>query len=183
MLLAGMMQAGYSGYRRGRKMMTKFEPHILRLPPMTVASAHAFGENPEREAWKKMEAWAGPLGLLDDVEAHPVFGFNNPNPSPGSREYGYEFWIAVDPGTELGAGIKQKSHQGGVYAVTSCRLMDEIQSPFFQREGHLESWKKLVDWAEANQIKRGGHQALEKPHDPRASEEDLVLDLYLPIIQ
>jgi DNA gyrase inhibitor GyrI len=148
---------------------------------MTVASAHAISESPERDAWKKMEAWAGPLGLLADVEAHPVFGFDNPHPSPGSREYGYEFWIAVTPDTEVGEGIQLKHFSGGAYAVTSCRLEEEINSEFFQREGFLESWKKLFDWAEENQIKSGSHQALEKPQEPRAPDEELVLDLYLPI--
>lgn len=161
--------------------MTGFEPRIVRLGPMTVASAHAIGESPEREAWKKMQAWAEPLGLLDDVEAHPVFGFNNPHPSADSREYGYEFWIAVDPDTEVGGDLQLKRFEGGTYAVTACSLLDETSSEFFQREGFLESWKKLFDWAEENHIRTGSHQALEKPHDPRAPEAELVLDLFLPI--
>jgi DNA gyrase inhibitor GyrI len=161
--------------------MAGFEPRIVRLEPMTVASAHAISENPERDAWKKIETWAGPLGLLDDVEAHPVFGFNNPHPSPDSGQYGYEFWIAIDPGTEVGPGMKLKHFEGGSYAVTSCKLLEEVRSAYFQSEGHLESWRKLFDWVEQKQIKPGSHQALEKPRDPRAPEDEVVLDLYLPI--
>ena len=67
--------------------------------------------------------------------------------------------------------------------MISCKLLEEINSEYFQREGHLESWKKLFDWAEEKQIKPGSHQALEKPQDPLASEEELVLDLHLPILE
>ncbi len=161
--------------------MASFEARIERLEPMMVASAHATGKSPEREAWKKMEAWADPIGLLDDLDRHPVFGFNNPDPSPGSDEYGYEFWVAVDPDIEAGPGIELKEFEGGLYAVTTCKLFDEINSEFFLREGYLESWKKLHDWVEENQVRHGSHRALEKPLDPRAPEAELVLDLYYPI--
>ncbi len=161
--------------------MATFEARIVKLSPIRVASVHAYGESPERDAWEKMEAWAGPLGLLDDTEKHPVFGFNNPNPSPGSNKYGYEFWMAVDPEIEAGPGVEMKQFEGGTYAVASCNLLEEINSEFFKTEGFLESWQKLIDWAEEKNLKQGDHQALEKPHDPRAPESELILDLYLPI--
>ena len=161
--------------------MADIHARIVSLKPMRVASVHTYGESPEREAWRKMEAWAGPIGLLEDLAKHPVFGFNNPHPSPDRSEYGYEFWIAINPETEAGPGIELKQFEGGSYAVTSCRLLEEVHSEFFQREGYLESWQKLFDWAEGKQYKRGSHQSLEKPHDPRAPEAELVLELFLPI--
>jgi DNA gyrase inhibitor GyrI len=161
--------------------MARFEARIVRLAPMRVASVHAFGESPEREAWKKMEAWAGPRGLLEDINENPVFGFNNPNPSSDSKEYGYEFWIAVGPQVEAETGVEIKQFEGGTYAVTSCNLLEEVNSEFFQKEGYLESWKKIYAWAKEKKLVQGSHQALEKPHDPRAPEAELVLDLYLPI--
>jgi hypothetical protein len=48
---------------------------------MRVASVCSISAHPEITAWNKMQAWAEPLGLLDDIESHPVFGFNNPSPS------------------------------------------------------------------------------------------------------
>jgi hypothetical protein len=39
------------------------EVRLERLPAMRVAHVHAFSESPEEDAWRKMEAWAGPLGL------------------------------------------------------------------------------------------------------------------------
>ncbi|MHA2314338.1 MAG: ArsR family transcriptional regulator, partial [Candidatus Hermodarchaeia archaeon] len=68
---------------------------VVELEPMRVASVRALSATPENDAWEKMRAWAEPQGLLDDIDNHPVFGFNNPNPTPGQKEYGYEFWIRM----------------------------------------------------------------------------------------
>jgi DNA gyrase inhibitor GyrI len=161
--------------------MTDLEVRIVRLEPMRVVSFRGISETPERDAWEKMRAWSEPRGLLDDLEKHPVFGFNNPDPSPDRKEYGYEFWMRVDPDFEPGGEVEVSDFQGGLYAVTTSRLKEELSSEFFQKEGYLESWKKLLDWVNTRKYKLGGHQSLEKPHDPGASEEDLVLDLYCPI--
>jgi DNA gyrase inhibitor GyrI len=161
--------------------MTGFEPRIERLEPMLVASTHAFGVSPEMKAWGIMEAWAGPIGLLDDLEKHPVFGFNNPNPTSESAEYGYEFWMAVDSETEAGPEIAFKRFGGGLYAVSPCELSKELGSEFFQKEGYLEPWKKLLDWVNESPYKHGSHQGLERPCDPMVPESELVLDLYFPI--
>jgi DNA gyrase inhibitor GyrI/DNA-binding transcriptional ArsR family regulator len=161
--------------------MKEFEVNIVRLEPMRVASACVISETPENDAWKKMRTWAEPKGLLEDLTKHPVFGFNNPNPSQDRKEYGYEFWIRVEPDVPPEGDIKIKKFEGGLYAVTTCKLKDELQSEFFQKEGYLESWKKLVDWVKSSKYRYGKHQGLEKAHDPNASEEELVLDLYCPI--
>jgi len=167
--------------KRKEPEMKEFEVRIVRLEPMRVASANVISTTPEHDAWEKMRAWAEPKGLLEDLEKHPVFGFNNPNPSPDRKEYGYEFWIRVESGIEPKGGIKVKEFEGGLYAVTTCKLKEELESEFFQKEGYLESWKKIVDWVESSKYKHGKQQCLEKAHDPGASEEELVLDLYCPI--
>ncbi|UCD96879.1 MAG: hypothetical protein JSV35_02160, partial [Candidatus Bathyarchaeota archaeon] len=71
--------------------------------------------------------------------------------------------------------------KGGLYAVTTCNLKEEIESEFFQKEGYLESWKKIVDWVKASEYSFGKNQCLEKAHDPGAAEDELVLDLYCSI--
>jgi len=161
--------------------MKEFEIKIVRLEPMRVASARVISTTPENEAWEKMRSWAEPRGLLEDLQKHPVFGFNNPNPSPDRKEYGYEFWIRVELDVEPEGDIKIKEFEGGLYAVTTCRLKEELESEFFEKEGYLESWKKIVDWVKSSRYGYGKHQCLEKAHDPNASEEELVLDLYCPI--
>ncbi len=161
--------------------MKEIEVKIVRLEPMRVASVQVIGTTPENDAWEKMRAWAEPKGLLDNLEKNPVFGFNNPNPSPDRREYGYEFWIRVEPDVKPEGDVKIKEFEGGLYAVTTCKLKEELESEFFQKEGYLESWKKIVEWVKSSKYRYGRHQGLEKAHDPNASEEELVLDLYCPI--
>jgi len=87
----------------------------------------------------------------------------------------------VEPDVEPEGDIKIKEFEGGLYAVTTCKLKEELESEFFQKQGYLESWKKLVDWVKSSKYRYGKHQGLEKAHDPNASEEELVLDLYCPI--
>lgn len=161
--------------------MKKFDVRIVKLEPMTVATVRAISTTPEHDAWEKMYSWAEPKGLLEDIERHPVFGFNNPDPSPGRKEYGYEFWIRVDPDVQPRADVEIKRFEGGLFAVTTCRLKEELESEFFRKEGYLESWKNIVDWVKSSKYKLGKHQCLEKAHQPGASEEELILDLYCPI--
>jgi DNA-binding HxlR family transcriptional regulator/DNA gyrase inhibitor GyrI len=161
--------------------MKEFTVEIVDVEPMRVASSQVISETPEHDAWEKMRAWAEPKGLLEDIEKHPVFGFNNPDPSPGQKEYGYEFWIKVGSDIESEGEIKIKKFEGGLYAVTTCNLKEELESEFFKKEGFLESWKKIVDWVQSSEYEMGEHQCLEKAHDPEASDEELVLDLYCPI--
>jgi DNA gyrase inhibitor GyrI len=165
--------------KKGR--MKEFEVKIVRLEPMRVASVRATSTTPERDAWERMRSWAEPRGLLEDIDKHPVFGFNSPDPSPNQKEYGYEFWIRVEPSTQPNGGVEIKNFQGGLYAVTTCKLKEELESEFFKKEGCLESWKNIVDWVKSSKYKFGKHQCLEKAHEPGASEEELILDLYCPI--
>ena len=78
--------------------MSELEVRIVQLEPMRVASAYGFGESPEDVAWTKLKTWM--KETLINPEEHRFFGFNNPNPSPGSPKYGYEQWITVGPEVE-----------------------------------------------------------------------------------
>ena len=167
--------------KQKEQKMKEFEVKIVKLEPMRVASARAISKTPEHDAWEKMRAWAEPKGLLEDIERHPVFGFNNPNPSPDREDYGYEFWVRVGPDIEPEGDVEIKEFEGGLFAVTTCKLKEEIESGFFQKEGYLESWKKIVDWVKSSKYKFGKRQCLEKAHDPGASDEELILDLYCSI--
>ncbi len=156
---------------------------VVELEPMRIASVRAFSESPENDAWEKMRAWAEPQGLLDDLNKHPVFGFNNPNPSPGQKEYGYEFWIRIGAHFKGEGDIEAKDYDGGLFAVTTCNIWEDMQSDFGKEHGFLESWKKLVDWvilSEKYEMDES-RQILEKAHDPNATFKEMVLDLYQPI--
>lgn len=155
--------------------MADLEVRIVKLAPMRVASVRATGEAPERDAWDKMRAWAERKGLLVDVENHPVFGFNNPPPSRDRKEYGYELWIRIDPGTEPEGEIEVKEFPGGLYAVTACKLMGDPKGNVF------EVWQELLEWVRRSKYAWRKTHELERARNPQASSEDLVLDLHLPI--
>lgn len=149
---------------------------------MKVASVRAESASPEQDAWEKLRAWAEPEGLLDDSERHPIYGFNNPDPTPDRAEYGYELWIRVDPNAEPRGEIELKDAPGGLYAVSRCRLGEEIASEFFRKHGYLESWKNLYGWVKGNEtLIFANRQWLEKVVNPGASEGELQLDLHCPV--
>jgi DNA gyrase inhibitor GyrI/DNA-binding transcriptional ArsR family regulator len=169
---------------RSDEAMTKeLQVEIVQLDPMTVASVQAISKSPEDDAWKKMVAFAEPRGLLKDLKKNPIFGFNIPKPSAGKEEYGYEFWVRIDPKTELEKGVVKKKFDGGLYAVTRCNLTKEASSAYLQEHGSLESWAKLGEWFKSSGYKKGKHQWLEKSVNPNKPDEDLLLDLYLPIVK
>ena len=156
--------------------MNEIEAQIVKLEPMRVASVHGFGQSPEHQAWDKLIAWAGPKGLLDDLEKHRIFGFNNPNPSPGSPNYGYEFWIVVGPDVEPEGDVRIVDFRGGLYAVARCEGAGSIG----------QTWQELVAWREDSKYRGGSHQWLEEhigPVDVPQDEGTMVLDLYLPIVE
>lgn len=168
-------------HRSDETMTKELQVEIVQLEPMTVASIQAISKTPEDDAWKKLVTFAEPRGLLKDLKKNPIFGFNNPNPSAGKEEYGYEFWIRIDPDMKLEEGVAKKEFSGGLYAVTRCNLTKESTSAFLHEHGQLESWANLMKWFESSGYKKGKHVCLEKSVNPNKPDEDLLLDLYLPI--
>lgn len=146
---------------------------IVNLEPMRIACVRVISRSPENDAWQKLRAWAGPKGLLKNVKEYPVFGFNNPPPSPDQQEYGYEFWICIGPDVEVEGEIEVKEFPGGLYAVTTCTHLANIR----------ETWMKLWNWVNSDKCIykwRKTHE-LEKPLNPETSQENLVVELFLPI--
>ena len=157
--------------------MSDFDVRIVKLEPMRVASFLGFGPSPENEAWDILLSWARARGLLGDLETHRLFGFNNPNPSPGSPNYGYEVWIVIDPDMDPEEEIVFKDIEGGLYAVTQC----VVPKGNFDVIG--QTWKKLVAWREDSKYKCGSHQWLEESLPLDLPDIEFVLDLYLPITE
>jgi DNA gyrase inhibitor GyrI len=155
--------------------MATLNVRIVKVEPLRVVSAYAFGASPEGAAWAKLEAWARPKGYLDDLARHRVFGFNNPNPAPSSPNYGYEFWMEVGP-EEAQADMPIKTFGGGSYAVYRIPAMDDpnVDIP--------NAWKLLYRWCEENGYRMGRHQWLEEHVEGDGLPPGKwTLDLYLPI--
>ena len=158
--------------------MSKLDVRIVKLEPIHVVSFLGFGPSPEEQAWDQLTAWAGPRGLLEDPERHRLFGFNNPNPSAGSPNYGYEVWIVIGPDeVDDEEDVEVKDFEGGLYAVTKCPVPKEN----FEVIG--ETWKKLAAWREDSQYRHGSHQWLEEHLPADSPGIEIVLDLYLPITE
>ncbi|MFW9883540.1 MAG: GyrI-like domain-containing protein [Candidatus Thorarchaeota archaeon] len=167
-------------HTKRKDKMDDLEVRIEKLEPMRVARFQAISKSPENDAWEKLRTWAEPRGLLDDVKRNPVFGFNSPDPSPGKKEYGYEFWIKVGEDVESKGDVEVKEFEGGLYAVTTTPLKAD---PYVTDEGIMiiGAWKRLGEWIKASKYEFGDQQCFERAHEIGVSEDDLILDLYWSI--
>jgi effector-binding domain-containing protein len=153
--------------------MSGIEVRIVDMEPLRVVSAHGYGTNPEEQAWSKILTFAESQGL--DLEPARFFGFNNPNPSPGSPNYGYEQWMTVGDEIDGEGDVIVKEIPARRYAVTRCEGLNVIG----------ETWRQLVLWFEDSPHRKSPHwdQCLEElltsPHVPY---EEYTFDLYLPIL-
>jgi DNA gyrase inhibitor GyrI len=175
--IRGLMVRYPAGDAKGESQMSDLDVRIVKLEPMRVASFLGFGPSPEDEAWRKLMFWARPRGLLDNREKHRLFGFNNPNPSAGSPNYGYEVWIVLDSDPEPKGDAEIKGFDGGLYAVTRCPV------PTGQFDVIGAGWKKLAAWREDSRYGQGTHQWLEESLPLDLPDTEFVLDLYLPIAE
>ena len=155
--------------------MSDLEVRIVKLEPMRVAAALGFGPSPEDEAWGRILAYAKANNLVTEPDDGARFyGFNNPDPSPGSPNYGYEQWLVVDGSMKGTEEIEIKNFEGGLYAVTRCDSLEVIG----------ETWQALVAWREDSPHRRGHHQWLENQlNSPTNSIGSPFFDLYLPIVE
>jgi DNA gyrase inhibitor GyrI len=151
--------------------MTELDVKIVDLPPMKAASFYGFGEFPEPKAHDAAIAWLKQHDLFREG-AYRTFGFNNPNPSAGSPNYGYEVWVVPTEGLPEGHGAKVVDFKGGLYAVAYCPSLDVIG----------EIWQKLVAWRDGSEYEHASHQWLEEEREHwLAPKPTNHFDLYLPI--
>ena len=144
---------------------------VIKLEPMRMASAWAFGPQPEPLAWQQLQAWAQARGIpLADGQ---IFGFNNPNPSPGSPNYGYEFWLAVGPTVEPAAGddVRIVNFAGGLYAMIEVDVAGDLN------ESIPAAWRTLDAQVAASAYHTGAHQWLEQH-----TAEGMPYAFYYPIV-
>ncbi len=158
---------------------------FVKLPVLRVASAIGYGEQPETEAWQKILSWMKAHDQLNDLKTERFFGFNNPDPSPGSPNYGYEQWVTVPADAQAEGEIKVFDFPGGFYATLDCGLYNIG-----------EAWGELVNWQAGSKYRMAPGQCLEECLTPEiiisASDGTPLtpenvgntrLKLYLPIIE
>ncbi len=155
--------------------MSKDDIRTVELPPLRVVCLNGFGDSPEGQAFEKTLAWAKAHNLLD--LPHRLFGYNNPDPTPGSPNYGYDVWMTVDASVNADGEARIIEFPGGLYAV----LRIEVKSP---GDDIPAAWQRLVKWRENGPYHEGRHQWLEEhigPLNKIGNTLPLTLDLYLPI--
>jgi DNA gyrase inhibitor GyrI len=156
--------------------MTLKDVRIVDLPPMRVASALGYGEHPEDQAASMITRFARKIGLEPGRPGYRTFGFNNPNPSPGSPNYGYEIWLVVGPQVQPEEPITLKDVPGEKYAVTQFTGLSKIG----------ETWRALVAWFEDSPYTRPPNwcRCLEEVVNPAETDpEKWTFNLYLPIAE
>jgi AraC family transcriptional regulator len=124
-----------------------WDVRVDRLPAMRAAYVHSSGENPEEDAWRKMEAWAEPLGLLREDSGTRVFG-RNTYPTAEAEPHGYEFYLSVGPEVEPSGEIGIDAIPGGRYAVLGFQGLENI----------AEAWRRMWDWIEGSKHEYAGWQ-------------------------
>jgi DNA gyrase inhibitor GyrI len=153
---------------------------IVKLEPIRVACVNGYGKEPENLAFNKMKAYVKAKGFDRDGQEHRYFGYNNPNPSSGSPNYGYDVWVTVDETIQSeGAGedqVKVFEFPGGLYAVMRIHPKDG--------EDIFNNWQKLVAWRERSRYRAAHHQWLEEHiGDLELDFPDLVMDLFMPVAE
>jgi AraC family transcriptional regulator len=157
--------------------MSNLDIRVVKLPAMRVVCVNGFGDGPEGKAFDKMREWA--KAHNQPVGPHRVFGYNNPDPTPGSPNYGYDVWLTVDESVQADNDARIINFPGGLYAV--ARIV--VQNP---GDEIPNAWQKLVKWMEASKYRHGRHQWLEEhigALDDTVNELPLTLDLHLPITE
>ncbi|MFT3891319.1 MAG: GyrI-like domain-containing protein [Anaerolineales bacterium] len=157
--------------------MTDLDVRVAKLPAMRVVCVNGFGDDPEGKAFDAMREWAKAHDL--PKSENRIFGYNNPDPAPGSPNYGYDVWLTVDELVQAEGDARIIEFPGGLYAVTRI----EVKSPW---DDIPSAWQKLVKWMEASKYHHGRHQWLEEhigPLDGTVNELPFTLDLHLPITE
>ena len=155
--------------------MSELNIHIVNLEFMRLASSYGFGSTPELIAFEKMHEFLKSKGMMEGYGSkYRHFGFNNPDPMPGSPNYGYEVWVTVDPEIEPEGDIRIIDFPGGLYAVARIQGVEKIG----------ETWNELVKWREKSIYKQAHHQWLENLINPLETDfGKYIFDLYLPIVE
>jgi DNA-binding transcriptional MerR regulator/DNA gyrase inhibitor GyrI len=116
-----------------RQLSKLQDVRLMYLPPMTVASSHYIGENPEYNAGKALDDFVKATGLYKTKPDLRHIGFDNPT-NPYGDANGYEMWVSIPEDMDVPAPLVKKKFLGGQYAAHAA----EISS--------LDHWLALQEW-------------------------------------
>lgn len=141
---------------------------IVQLPPFTAASYQFTGENPEEAAGGVISSFIRSSGLYEKKPDARMFGFNHPDPEPGSDLHGYEIWVTIPDDNaapaclvDVPAPLTKKHFPGGLYAAYT------IQFPEFWE------WQFLTEWVNKSETWQADF------HDPALKDMGGCLEEHL----
>ena len=149
-------------------------PPVVRLvtiPSLCAVVSHGHGRHPEMAAHERLMAWARLHGLPGDPATCLRLGRNNPRPTPGQADYGYDSMLAAVGDLPEPEGLARATVPGGTWAVVRCTLANIG-----------ERWEHLYRWVREHRHEPAGHgleELLTEPDESRPAAT--VLDLWLPI--
>jgi len=156
------------------------EVRLERLGTMRAVYTHVLSDAPEEDAWRKIERWAKPKGLLEAGVGTRVFG-RNTYPTDNPEPHGYEFFLTVGPDVEPEGDIAIREIPGGLYAVLRFKNLDNIRKAW----EHLWNWIKNseyepVDWQKGE---HGWYNGFEEHLNwyEKKSPNEWVFDLWVQL--
>lgn len=125
--------------KKANKVLNKTKDiRVIYIPPITVASSHYIGDNPEDNANKIMSDFIKNVDLVNIKPDFRVFGFNNPSPKKQGDVYGYEFWVTIPENLEIKEPLEKKRFQGGLYFAHCIKM------------GDFHEWREFFKYAQNN---------------------------------
>ena len=135
---------------KANEVLTKLNVRIVQIPPITVASYHFIGENPEETVGNVISKFAKDVNLYEIKPDAKLYGFNHPDPCETGEPHGYEDWVTIPEDMEVPAPLVKKQFAGGLYAAHT------IKFPNFHEWNSLADWVKNSDKYDANYSPKGG---------------------------
>jgi DNA gyrase inhibitor GyrI len=145
---------------------------LVKIDAMRAAVFHGFSKTPENDAHQARLAWTQQKGLLDSRSTYLLLGRNNPPPSPGKAEYGYDCMITIRDEIELEDEIQIEEIPAGLYAVVRTNLADMEKQ-----------WHWLYNWVENSQYAVAGHGLEEILCGDESDPDTFLFDLWLPVTE
>lgn len=133
-------EQGKDKLNRAAESLSKIsDVRIIYLPPMTVASAHFIGDDPEFHVNQMLDEFVHHNELIKWKPDLRSFGFNHPNPVDETGYHGYEGWVTIPDDMEIAAPLKKKKTAGGIYGAYMISF------------GDFGKWDALLEWALNNE--------------------------------
>lgn len=113
---------------------------IVYLPPMTVATASATGENCEGKAGDMISRFVMERNLLKVKPDLRQFGFDCSagKTGVGQSSYKYQVWVTIPDDMDVPEPLVKRTFTGGMYAAHMIVM------------GNFDHWRLLYEWVKSS---------------------------------